>query len=170
MYNDVMMYIIKILSSVIHLLIVLHCVIITQTNAAENTYQQQAALLQPIERHAIVYGEGERKVYVFVDPKCPHSRDFITMINENTKMRGIYRYYIFFYELKRFHSHDLIATIYASSSPLQRTLEVMVGGKETMTNSKIEPTIEAKIDDIARVADAIGISKRPYLIIMKENH
>lgn len=170
MYNDVMMYVIKILSSLIHSMILLLCVVIIQANAAENTYQQKVALLQPIERHAIIYGEGERKVYVFVDPKCPHSRDFITMINENAKMRSIYRYYIFFYELKRFHSHHLIATLYASPSPLQRILEVMVGGKEIVTDTQIEPNIESKIDDIARVADAIGISKRPYLIILKENN
>lgn len=128
------------------------------------------ALLQPIEQHAMIYGEGERKVYVFVDPKCPHSRDFMAMINENTKMRSIYRYYIFFYELKRFNSHDLIKTIYTSTAPLQRTLEVMVGGKEIPIDSRNELKIEAKIDDIARVADMIGVSKRPYLIITKENN
>lgn len=150
-------------------MILLLCAVIMQVHASEDTQKEKIALIQPIEQHAIIYGEGERKIYVFVDPKCPHSRDFITMINENAKMRGIYRYYIFFYELKRFHSHNLIATLYASSSPLQRTLEVMVGGKEIATDTRIEPKIEAKIDDIARVADTIGISKRPYLIILKEN-
>jgi len=150
-------------------MILLLCAVIMQVHASEDTQKEKIALIQPIEQHAIIYGEGERKIYVFVDPKCPHSRDFITMINENAKMRGMYRYYIFFYELKRFHSHNLIATLYASSSPLQRTLEVMVGGKEIVTDTRIEPKIEAKIDDIARVADTIGISKRPYLIILKEN-
>jgi len=165
-----MMYITKILSSAIHFMILLHGVFILQVHAAENTNKHQIALIQPIEQHAIIYGEGERKVYVFVDPKCPHSRDFITMINENAKMRSIYRYYIFFYELKRFHSHNLIAAIYASSSPLQRTLEVMVGAKVISTDLRNEPKIETKIDDIASVANAIGISKRPYLIILKENN
>ncbi|MDD5160073.1 MAG: hypothetical protein PHI47_08490 [Sulfuricurvum sp.] len=159
----------KILLPAIHSMILLLCAVIMQVHASEDTQKEKIALIQPIEQHAIIYGEGERKIYVFVDPKCPHSRDFITMINENAKMRGIYRYYIFFYELKRFHSHNLIATLYASSSPLQRTLEVMVGGKEIVTDTRIEPKIEAKIDDIARVADTIGISKRPYLIILKEN-
>ena len=165
-----MMYLTKILSSLIHFMILLHCIITTQANAADNADKHHIALIQPIEQHAIIYGEGERKVYVFVDPKCPHSRDFITMINENAKMRSMYRYYIFFYELKRFHSHNLIAAIYASSSPLQRTLEVMVGAKVISTDLRNEPKIEAKIDDIASVANAIGISKRPYLIILKENN
>lgn len=139
-----------------------------EVEAAEYTNKQKMALLEPIEKHAMVYGEGERKVYLFIDPKCPHSQDFISMINENAKMRGIYRYYIFFYELKRFNSHSLIATIYGSSEPLQRTLEVMVGKKDMPVHHRIEAKIEAKIDDIAHVADQIGVSKRPYLIIAKE--
>jgi len=170
MYNFNMTYIINFLSSKLSLTALLLCMLITQSDAAEYTNRQKIALLQPIEHDAIIYGEGEKKVYVFVDPKCPHSRDFMTMINENTKMRNIYRYYIFFYELKRFRSHDLIAAIYASPSPLQRTLEVMVGNKEIPTDTRIDPKIESKIEDIARVADTIEISKRPYLIIMKENN
>lgn len=141
-----------------------------QVNAADLSIQQKRVLLEPIEKHAMVYGEGSKKVYVFVDPKCPHSQDFISMINENAKMRSIYRYYIFFYELKRFKSHNLIASIYASSVPIQRTLEVMVGHKEIPTTYAADPKVENKIEDIARVAEEIGVFKRPYLIIVKEQN
>ena len=165
-----MMFLIKFLPSSLRSIFLILFFSAVQINAAELTNKQKMALLQPIEQHAMIYGEGERKVYVFVDPKCPHSRDFIVMINENIKMRSMYRYYIFFYELKRFNSHDLIRTIYTSATPLQRTLEVMVGGKEIPIESRNELKIEAKIDDIARVADMIGVSKRPYLIITKENN
>jgi hypothetical protein len=165
-----MTYIINFLSSTFRSTLLLLCILTAQIKASEYTNNQKLALLQPIEHYAIIYGEGEKKVYVFVDPKCPHSRDFITMLNENTKMRSIYRYYIFFYELKRFHSHNLIAAIYASPSPLQRTLEVMVGNKEIATNIRIDPKIESRIEDIAQVADTLEISKRPYLIIMKETN
>lgn len=165
-----MMFLLKFLPSSWRSIFLILLVSAVQINAAELTNKQKMALLQPIEQHAMIYGEGERKVYVFVDPKCPHSRDFMSMINENTKMRSMYRYYIFFYELKRFNSHDLIKTIYTSAAPLQRTLEVMVGAKELPIESRNELKIEAKIDDIARVADLIGVSKRPYLIITKENN
>ncbi len=165
-----MMFLIKFLPSSWRSIFLILLVSAVQINAAELTNKQKIALLQPIEQHAMIYGEGERKVYVFVDPKCPHSRDFMSMINENAKMRSMYRYYIFFYELKRFNSHDLIKTIYTSAAPLQRTLEVMVGAKELPIESRNELKIEAKIDDIARVADMIGVSKRPYLIITKENN
>jgi hypothetical protein len=118
----------------------------------------------------MVYGEGSKKVYVFVDPKCPHSQDFISMINENAKMRSIYRYYIFFYELKRFQSHPLIAAIYMSPIPLQRMLEVMVGHREMPADHPADGRVEDKIAEIARVAGEIGVSKRPYLIIVKEQN
>lgn len=130
--------------------------------------QKTKELLSGIEPYAMVHGEGAKKVYVFIDPKCPHSQDFISMISENSKMRSTYRYYIFFYELKRFNSHDLIGTIYESSAPLQRTFDVMVEKKELQTNSRLEPKTEEKIDAISHVADEIGISKRPYLIIAKK--
>lgn len=139
-------------------------------HGAEYTNQQKLAFIQPIEKHAMIYGEGSKKVYLFVDPKCPHSRDFMEMIHDNAKMRTMYQYHIFFYELKRFDTHTLIATIYGSPAPLQKTLEVMVGAKEIPIEPKIDPRIEAKIQEISNVATTIGVSKRPYLIIMKENN
>ncbi|MDO9207432.1 MAG: hypothetical protein Q7T91_04185 [Sulfuricurvum sp.] len=136
--------------------------------AKELSTKEKLSLVRSIEPLAMQYGEGNIKAYVFVDPKCPHSRDFISMIHENEKMRGIYRYYLFFYELKRFNSHKLIGTIYSASSPLQKTLEVMVGAKEIEPLISISPVIEEQIEKIESVASEIGIKKRPYLIIAKE--
>jgi hypothetical protein len=140
----------------------------TLSRAADLSTREMVSLIHPLEKYAMQYGEGDIKAYVFVDPKCPHSRDFISMISENEKMRKIYRYYIFFYELKRFDSHKLIGSIYTSSSPLQKTLEVMVGGKELQALSSLAPQIEDEISDIDKVAAELGINKRPYLIIAKE--
>lgn len=136
--------------------------------AAELSTTRMVSMIRPLERYAMQYGEGDIKAYVFVDPKCPHSRDFISMIHDNEKMRGIYRYYIFFYELKRFNSYKLIGTIYASSSPLQKMLEVMVGGKEIELLTSLSPQIEEEIGNIESVAVELNINKRPYLIIAKE--
>jgi hypothetical protein len=138
------------------------------SDAKELSTREMVSLIYPVEHYAMQYGEGDIKAYVFVDPRCPHSRDFIAMIHDNEKMRQIYRYYIFFYELKRFNSHKLIGTIYTSSSPLQKTLEVMVGGKEIEQLASFSPHIEEKIRDIDNVAVALGVNKRPYLIIAKE--
>lgn len=136
--------------------------------AAELSTKRMVSMIRPLEQYAMQYGEGDIKAYVFVDPKCPHSRDFISMIHDNEKMRGIYRYYIFFYELKRFNSHKLIGTIYSSSSPLQKMLEVMVGGKEIEPLPSLSPQVEEEIGDIDHVAAELGVNKRPYLIIAKE--
>lgn len=136
--------------------------------AAELSTKRMVSMIRPLEQYAMQYGEGDIKAYVFVDPKCPHSRDFISMIYDNEKMRGIYRYYIFFYELKRFNSHKLIGTIYSSSSPLQKMLEVMVGGKELELLPSLSSQVEEEIGDIDHVATELGVNKRPYLIIAKE--
>jgi len=136
--------------------------------AAELSIKRMVSMIRPLEQYAMQYGEGDIKAYVFVDPKCPHSRDFISMIHDNEKMRGIYRYYIFFYELKRFNSHKLIGTIYSSSSPLQKMLEVMVGGKELELLPSLSSQVEEEIGDIDHVAAELGVNKRPYLIIAKE--
>lgn len=130
--------------------------------------KEMVAQVRPIEHLAMQYGEGDIKAYVFVDPKCPHSRDFISMLHDNEKMRHIYRYYIFFYELKRFNSHKLIGTIYGSKAPLQTTLEIMVAGKEVVPHLSIMPQIEEKMGQIETVAQQLGVNKRPYLIISKE--
>lgn len=139
-----------------------------ECTAKELSTPQIVSMIQPIESLAMQYGTGDIKAYVFIDPKCPHSRDFLSMIHDNEKMRSIYRYYIFFYELKRLHSHDLIRTIYTSSSPLRQTLEVMVGGKEIDELKSCPQKITEQISEIEYVAEAIGVNKRPYLILKKE--
>lgn len=140
----------------------------SQCMAKELSAAQMIALIRPIEPLALQYGTGNIKAYVFVDPKCPHSRDFISMLYDSDKIRSIYRYYIFFYELKRLHSHDLIGTIYASQAPLQQTLGVMVGEKEIEEQKSFPAKVNERIEAIEAVAQAIGVNKRPYLIIKKE--
>lgn len=152
----------------IKVLLLFLLLLVCHSYAKELSTKEMVSLVRSIEPLAMQYGEGNIKAYVFVDPKCPHSRDFISMIHDNEKMRSIYRYYLFFYELKRFNSHKLIGTIYTASSPLQKTLEVMVGGKEVAPLTSIAPVIEEQIGKIESVASEIGITKRPYLIIAKE--
>jgi protein-disulfide isomerase len=140
----------------------------TTASAAEPPTEHMISMMRSLEQHAMKYGNGDIKVYVFVDPKCPHSRDFISMIYDSDKMKSIYRYYIFLYELKRLKSHKQIGTIYASSSPLQKTLEVMVSGREIKEIVTLPPEVEEKIGDIENVAQQLDIQKRPYLIIAKD--
>jgi hypothetical protein len=135
--------------------------------AAEPPTEQTISMMHSLEQYAIRYGNGPTKVYVFVDPKCPHSRDFISMIDDSEKMKSSYSYYIFLYELKRMKSNKLIGTIYASPSPLQKMLEVMVLGHEIKEIVSFQPQVEEKIGDIENIAQQLNVNKRPYLIIAK---
>jgi len=122
--------------------------------------------LQSIQNEALVLGEGATDVYVFIDPHCPNSQNFISLVYENEKMRSRYHYYFFLYELERFHSHDLIAKIYSSSDPIQTLLDVMARNKKY--DGPIQSAALEKIKKIAAVADKIDVYKRPYIIMIKK--
>lgn len=124
-------------------------------------------LLQSIDRHAVIVGSGPIQMYAFIDPVCPRSRDFVEMIYDNKKMQSLYTYHLFFYELKRFHTHSLIADIYKADDPLVEMVKIMIN-KEKVKDLKVIPeNIEQEIDDIAKVAEQLDIYKRPYLFVVK---
>ncbi|MDA3946528.1 MAG: hypothetical protein PF439_07620 [Helicobacteraceae bacterium] len=124
-------------------------------------------ILKTIENSALHMGEGPVKVHVFIDPYCPHSRDFIEMIAESDKMRSRYSYNFYLYTLPRMHSEEMVATIYASSNPLALLLDVMVAKKEVAVEKVSDQTIQRKIDLIAEAAKKLDVYKRPYIIMVK---
>ncbi|MGD9969341.1 MAG: hypothetical protein AB7S65_02690 [Sulfuricurvum sp.] len=127
--------------------------------------QQSLPYLRSIEHNAIIMGEGAIKVYVFIDPNCPNSRNFISLIDENGKMRSKYTYCFFLYELKRFHSSELIAKIYSSSHPLETLKRVMI--HDEIPSNESNPAVLDKISQIAKVAEKLDVYKRPYIIMVK---
>ncbi len=128
-------------------------------------YETLAALLQGIEKDAIIMGTGRTKIYVFVDPLCPHSRKFMTMVSGNKVMLSKYRYYIYLYSIPRLHSEAAVSAIYASRTPAEQLLKVMVAHEAP------EPETDAStgriVSEIAAVAERIDVYKRPYLIVAK---
>lgn len=127
-------------------------------------YATAMPLLKNIEQDAIVLGSGKQIVYVFVDPLCPHSRKFITMVSRSERMLTKYRYYIFLYSIPRLKSETTVSAIYRSPVPREALLRVMVD------NDAIEPvpavmTTET-VSEIAAVAQKIGVYKRPYLLMV----
>lgn len=122
--------------------------------------------LQSIEDQAMHIGSGPIKVYVFLDPLCPNSRNFLSLINESKKMQSRYHYYLFLYTLERFHSEDLVRSIYNSADPLKSALKVMVH-KETLSPNQATKS-DHKIQSIADVAQKIDVYKRPYLVLVKK--
>ncbi len=126
-------------------------------------------LLKSIDHHAIVIGSGPIQMYAFIDPVCPRSREFVEMVLENKKMQKSYTYHFFYYELPRFHTEELIGTIYTDQNPLDMMVEVMVRKHEVKRIKKLSSKVRAKMSDISNVAQKLDIYKRPYLFVVKPN-
>lgn len=125
-------------------------------------------LLKTIESSAIRMGNGPVEVHVFIDPLCPHSRNFIEMIAESEKMKSRYSYRFYLYTLPRMHSEAIVATIYDNDDPLALLLDVMVYKKEVAVKRVSNQAVTHKIDAIAKTAQQLDVYKRPYLIMVKK--
>jgi len=124
-------------------------------------------LLKSIDHYAIVIGTGPTHMYAFIDPVCPRSREFVEMVLENKKMQKTYTYHFFYYELTRFHTKELIGTIYSAKRPSIMMKKVMVDKIDVPLITEISSDVEAEIDNISKVADTLDIYKRPYLFVVK---
>ncbi|MGB6019620.1 MAG: hypothetical protein WBF77_08480 [Sulfurimonadaceae bacterium] len=125
-------------------------------------------LLKTIESSALRMGNGPDKVHVFVDPMCPHSRNFVEMISESEKMRSRYSYYFYLYTLPRLHSETVVAAIYNAKDPTESLLDVMVKHKKVTSTEVKNNTVTTKVNAIADVAKQIDVYKRPYIIMVKK--
>lgn len=129
------------------------------------SYDVSVSLLTSIHNDAIILGSGKKLLYVFIDPLCPHSRKFITMITKNPMMLLKYQYHLFLYSIPRLKSTDVVSAVYTSSNPIETLLEIMV--EENVYTEKGNETTKAKVNRIATVAQEIDVYKRPYIYIMK---
>lgn len=129
--------------------------------------EQSLPLLKTIQKEAIVFGTGAIEVHVFIDPICPRSRDFVSLVYENAKIKEKYRYHFYLYRLPRFKSTQLIETIYSAQDSRSTLIDVMVRKKEVPLQ-KAAAAIKRKIGTIAAVAQKVDVYKRPYLILVKK--
>lgn len=128
-------------------------------------YKSAESLLQSIQGDAIYYGNGEKRVYVFLDPLCKYSRKFISTVAKNSKMLSKYRYYIYLYGIPRLHSSNAISAIYMSQNRIKTLLDIMI---KKHTYSAIADTLtHNRVNRIALVAEKVGVNKRPFLMIEK---
>lgn len=129
------------------------------------SYDASVSLLKSIHKDALILGNGGKTVYVFIDPLCPHSRKFITMVSKNPKMLSKYQYRLFLYSIPRMKSTDVVSAIYLSENPIKTLLKAMVD--EDVHYEKGNEIIKARVDRIAVVAQEMDIHKRPYIFIIK---
>ena len=129
------------------------------------SYDVSVSLLSSIHNDAIVLGSGKKLLYVFIDPLCPHSRKFITMITKNPTMLSKYQYHLFLYSIPRLKSTDVVSAVYMSSKPIETLLEIMI--EEKVSYDKGNEMTKARVNRIAKVAQEIDVYKRPYIFIVK---
>jgi len=147
------------------------CLICTMLSANEQKEHKQlpydvtASLLQSIHNDAIILGSGKKLLYVFIDPLCPHSRKFITMVSKNPKMLSKYQYRILLYSIPRMKSTEVVSAVYISPKPIETLLQIMVEDK--VRYDKGNKMTKAKVNRIDTVAEEIDVYKRPYIFIVK---
>jgi protein-disulfide isomerase len=130
-----------------------------------SVYANQLEMLQSIEDKALVYGSGQKKVYLFIDPWCKYSRKFISLVSNNPPMLSKYKYYIYLYAIPRLHSKKAIAAVYQSKDPLKTLLDIMLN--DDHQTALLTEATKNKIDLISNVAKTLHINKRPFIIIEK---
>jgi len=126
-------------------------------------------LLNSISQHAILIGNGENKVYAFIDPLCPKSQAFIELITSREDLKNDSSYFIFLYQLPSFSSAFLITHIYQSKSPLQSLTEVMVYEDYDVPDQEINKSTLEIIKSIKDVAKKMKIKSRPYLLMFDKD-
>jgi thioredoxin-related protein len=115
--------------------------------------------LKSIAQYAMVIGKGKASVsFVFLDPLCPFSREFITSISTNKAMQEKTTYYIYLYKLPKKSSDRLIKHIYESENPLDTMKKVMVY-KQDVTFKATKKSAQALvvIEAIAKVAKKVNV-------------
>jgi len=119
--------------------------------------------LKSIESDAIVFGTGLNKVYVFVDPLCPNSRNFIETIESNQKIQKENTYFVFLYRLKMFRSDGVINAIYQAKNRKRALLDVMVAKLPiTIKNDDLVKDIRERIEVVAM---QLPMKHRPFLLM-----
>lgn len=130
------------------------------------SYDLSLSLLQSIDKDALVYGDGKKTIYAFIDPLCPHSRKFVSMVSKNPKMLSKYQYHFFLYTLPRLKSTDVVSAVYMSPTPIETLLDIMIN--DNVQKHKSDEATTKKVNRIDKVAKEMDVYKRPYIFVVHE--
>lgn len=144
-----------------------------ETKELARTIKIQLAMqmIEPLLDEAISIGHGDRTITAFVDPMCPHSKNYIDMISSSKHLHEMYSYKIYLKKLDKFNkpeadlkSEDLIAKIYQADNPKEAMMQIMV---ENNNKIKFNPNkdVSEKINTISELGDNVQADRRPYLVI-----
>lgn len=129
---------------------------------------QSYQALEAIKPYAMELGVGKTEVFVFVDPMCPKSREYISLISRSGNLLRRQHFYIFLLHLERFDSEHLIRTIYESANPRLMMQKVMIERcAPQILKGERRAYAQAAIDAITIAGIDLDIRQRPSLLIIK---
>lgn len=128
--------------------------------------QEVKKVLSTIRSYAIVFGEGDKEVHSFIDPKCSMSRRFMHFVMDNKKMMKRYTYHFYLLELERLESKMMIGYIYDNENKNELLRQIMINDAkpEDIEGYQPDEAAESVMAAIAKAAETIGVYKRPYII------
>ncbi|NPA33145.1 MAG: thioredoxin fold domain-containing protein [Aquificae bacterium] len=117
----------------------------------------------PLES-AIVVGEGERELIVFMNPDCPHCRKEWSVLKRHLKDLKVY---VFIVPFSHWGEENLKKSLYivCSKEPIRALDEVMSG---KLDRKEINPPRCERINEHLRAAQIIGLRAVPLNILPRE--
>lgn len=133
--------------------------------------------LEKSEDMAITVGKGENKMYVFVDPYCKYSKQFIKKITQDKSLKDSYTYKIFLLKLDKLDSTNAIEYIYSANNKLNALLEVVNDGIEGKCTKKKKYSfnrqnlgkVKHMISKLKQLDERLDIYKRPYIVVANKD-
>lgn len=123
-------------------------------------------LLETIKKDAIVLGNGKIEVHIFIDPLCKMSQRYLSLVyKRNYTIFSQYTLYLYMHELKSKKSKKHILSIIDSKSSERMLSTIMLEKDMSQLTSRYSVPSRRTFEDIANVAEKIGVYKRPYIMI-----
>ncbi|MDX9814229.1 MAG: hypothetical protein WC144_05960 [Sulfurimonas sp.] len=122
--------------------------------------------LEQLNKYSIVFGKGKSsEVYVFVDPLCSYSRALMQKIYDNKMLHLSNTYRILFYRLPRLDSAKTIEYILESQDKKAMLISIMIEDmKPDLENFTAKDETKNIVKEIAKVAQTLDMTQRPYMI------
>jgi len=125
--------------------------------------------LKTIDKYAITIPGGKNIIYVFVDPFCHYSQDFIKRaISPENNLIKSYTYKVFLLKLNKFESASTIKSILSSKDKYKALTNFMVNHEKIVSGNTNSKDVEKIIEKVSIIGNNLDIYKRPYMIIEYE--
>lgn len=123
-------------------------------------------LLETIKTDAIVLGNGKIEVHTFIDPLCKMSQRYLALLyKRNYEIFSKYTIYLYLHEIKSKKSKKHILSIMDATSPERMLTSIMLKKDKSQLKYRYSGENLRTFDNIANVAEKIGVNKRPYIMI-----